>query len=215
MFPRTRRAVTEEPEEAGGRRSSLHLRTRRGGTEEPEEGRQTSMLYRSRRSTIGDAEDDSRYSTTPKAYTEVNATRGPAREYTEIAASSRQPTRDYAPQPQASIEEAVSSPTSALPRRRFVSSSVGASRLVTPSTATAPASSGLPTRKYLERSVEREAAEPAMRGQSEERSQRYYSLGQTLSLNRSGSLSSRRQSQNRDNTLASISSTTATAGGYR
>lgn len=212
MFPRTRRAVTEEPEETSGRRSSLHLRTRRGGTEEPEEGRQTSMLYRGRRGTVGEGEDQSRYSVTPKAYTEVNAARGPTREYTEIAASSRQPTRDYAPQPQATVEEVVTSPTSALPRRRFVSSSAGVSRLATPSTPTA--SSGLPTRKYLERSVlEREAPEAAMGRQSEERPQRYYSLSQA-SLNRSGSLNSRRQNQNRDSTLTSIS-TTATAGGYR
>jgi hypothetical protein len=210
MFPRTRRAVTEEPEETSGRRSSLLLRTRRGGTEEPEEGRQTSMMYRGRRGTIGDADEDSRHNITPKAYTEVNATRGSAREYTEVAASSRAPTREYAPQPQATVEEAVTSPTSALPRRRFVSSSAGVSRLATPATATA--SSGLPTRKYLERSVEREAADTAPSRQSEERPQRYYSLGQTLSLNRSGSLNSRRQ--NRDSTLTSIS-TTATAGGYR
>lgn len=219
MFPRTRRAVTEEPEETTGRRSSLLLRTRRGGTEEPEDGgregsreggRQTSMLYRPRRGTIGDGDDDARNSITPRAYTEVNATRGSTREYTEVAASSRAPTREYAPQPQATVEEAVTSPTSALPRRRFISSTVGVSRLAAPSTATP--SSALPTRKYLERSTEREAPDTAPSRQPEERRQRYYSLGQTLSLNRSGSLNSRRQ--DRDSTLTSIS-TTATAGGYR
>lgn len=211
LFPRTRRAVTEEPEDSGGRRSSLLLRTRRGGTEEPEEGRQTSFMYRGRRGTIGEGEDENRSGTTPRAYTEVNATRPSNREYTEVATSSRAPTREYAPQTQAPAEEGASQPASALPRRRFVSSSASVSRLATPSAAASP-SSALPTRKYLERTVPERDAPIAMDRQSEERPQRYHSLGQTVSLNRSGNLSTRRQ--NRDSTITSVS-TTATAGGYR
>ena len=213
LLSRTRRAVTEEPEETPGRRSSLLLRTRRGGTEEPDEGRQTSML-RSRRGTVGDGEDEPRFTTPSRAYTEVNATRGSAREYTEVASSSRAPTREYASQPQAApAQESPSANTpSALPRRRFVSSSASSSRLATP----AP-SSALPTRTYLERSAlaptqERDTAGLGDRP-SDGRPQRYYSsLGQSMSLNRTGSLSTRRQ--DRDNTLTNLS-TTATAGGYR
>jgi hypothetical protein len=211
LFPRTRRAATEEPEDAGGRRSSLLLRTRRGGTEEPEEGRQTSFMYRGRRGTIGDEEDENRPSATPRAYAEVNTARSSNREYTEVATSSRAPTREYAPQAPPSADESAAQPASALPRRRFVSSSASVSRLATPSTAASP-SSALPTRKYLERAVpERDVSNPVDK-QYGERPQRYHSLGQTLSLNRSSTLNSRRQ--NRDSTISSVS-TAATAGGYR
>lgn len=211
MFPRTRRAVTEEPEEVGGRRSSLLLRSRRGGTEEPEEGRQTSLMYRGRRGTIGEGEEESRSSVTPRAYTEVNAPRGSTREYTEVASSTRAPTREYAPHTHPMVEETTPQPASALPRRRYVSSSPSVSRLAMPSTApTAPTTpSALPTRRYLERSVPERDPANAVDRYAEERAQRYHS---TLPLNRSGSLNGRRQ--NRDSTITNIS-TAATTGGYR
>lgn len=210
LISRTRRAVTEEPEETSGRRSSLLLRSRRGGTEEPEEGRQTSML-RSRRGTIGEGDDEPRFNAPSRAYTEVNATRGSTREYTEVAASSRAPTREYASQSQAPAQDPPSNPPSALPRRRFVSTNTNGSRLATPSTPSA-----LPTRSYLERSgpapvQERDATSLAEKP-SDGRPQRYYSLGQNMSLNRTGSLSTRRQ--NRDSTITNAA-TTSTAGGYR
>ena len=219
LISRTRRAATEEPEESSGRKSSLLLRSRRGGTEEPEEGRQTSML-RSRRGTIGEGEDDRepRFSAPSRAYTEVNATRGSAREYTEVAASTRPPAREYGShsqsqhQSQAATQDSPSNPPSALPRRRFVSSNINGSRLATPATPSA-----LPTRTYLERSAPAPAPAPvheldAGKKPTESRPQRYYSLGQGMSLNRTASLSTRRA--NRDSTITNAS-TTATAGGYR
>ncbi|KAI6785799.1 uncharacterized protein J7T54_006138 [Emericellopsis cladophorae] len=223
LISRTRRAATEEPEESApvaGRRSSMLLRSRRGDTEEPEEGRQTSMLHvRSRRGTVDEGEQASRLAAPSRAYTEVNATRGSNREYTEVATTSRGPTREFAPQTHASTRDNVPQPQqqSALPRRRFGSTSTTpTSRLAAPGSISA-LPTALPSRKYLERSPqvqapEGETAESHQRGGEERTRQRYYSLGQNVSLNRSGSLSARRQ--NRDSTITNVSST-ATAGGYR
>lgn len=214
LISRTRRAVTEEPEEQPGRRSSLMLgRYRRGGTEEPEEGRQTSLL-RSRRGTVGEGDEDTgRFNAPSRAYTEVNATRGSNREYTEVASSARGPTREYAPQPQpqhAAPQESPSQLPTALPRRRFVSTNTATTSRLPP-----PSQSAVPTRKYLERSPapapERDTNEFAPQP-PEDRRQRYYSLGQSMSLNRTGSLSTRRQ--NRDSTITN-SSTTASTGACR
>ena len=196
------------------------LRSRRGDTEEPEEGRQTSMLHvRSRRGTVDESEHASRFGAPSRAYTEVNATRGSNREYTEVATTSRGPTREFAPQTHASTRDNVSQPQqqSALPRRRFGSTSTTpTSRLAAPGSISA-LPTALPSRKYLERSPqvqapEGETTEAPQRGGEERTRQRYYSLGQNVSLNRSGSLSARRQ--NRDSTITNVSST-ATAGGYR
>lgn len=224
LISRTRRAVTEEPEEDTGRKSSLLLRSRRGGTEEPEEqGRQTSML-RSRRGTHGEADEEARYSAPSRAYTEVNTIRGPAREYTEVAASARVPTREYAPQLQYKAQDSAatvaSSPSgSALPRRRFISTNSGnaTSRLTMPSTPSSLPTSALPTRKYLERSATvSERGEAGDQGQRtvpvEDRPQRYHSVNQNTSINRNSSISTRRA--NRDSTITN-SSTIALPGGYR
>lgn len=210
LVARSRRALTEEPEEVTGRRSSLLLRSRRGATEEPEEGRQTegrqtSLLYRTRRGTAGEGDDEARFTTPSRAYTEVNSSRGPGREYTEVATSSRLPTRDFNSQSQLSPQDA--SHTSALPRRRFMSGTTGISRLATPAT---PTTTTLPTRKYVERSThERRDSVGAERT---ERSQKRYSLGSNAILTSGVSLGSRRQ--NRDSTIPNITTTTAT-GGYR
>uniref|UniRef100_A0A0B7JK39 LPXTG-motif cell wall anchor domain protein n=1 Tax=Bionectria ochroleuca TaxID=29856 RepID=A0A0B7JK39_BIOOC len=210
LVARSRRALTEEPEEVTGRRSSLLLRSRRGATEEPEEGRQTegrqtSLLYRSRRGTAGEGDDEARFTTPSRAYTEVNSSRGPGREYTEVATSSRLPTRDFNSQSQLSPQDA--SHTSALPRRRFMSGTTGISRLATPA---APTTTTLPTRKYVERSThERRDSVGAERT---ERSQKRYSLGSNAVLTSGVSLGSRRQ--NRDSTIPNITTTTA-AGNYR
>ncbi|CAG9971899.1 unnamed protein product [Clonostachys byssicola] len=210
LVARSRRAVTEEPEEVTGRRSSLLLRSRRGATEEPEEsrqpeGRQTSLLYRTRRGTAGEGDDEARFTTPSRAYTEVNSSRGLGREYTEVATSSRLPTRDFNPQSQLSPQDA--SHTSALPRRRFMSGTTGISRLATPA---APTTTTLPTRKYVERSThERRDSVGAERT---ERSQKRYSLGANTILTSGVSLGPRRQ--NRDSTIPNITTTTA-AGNYR
>ncbi|PNY27688.1 Uncharacterized protein TCAP_02382 [Tolypocladium capitatum] len=112
MIPRTRRAVTEEPED--DRNSSL-LRTRRAGTEEPDEGRITSLLVRNRRGTVGEEGDESRFRAPSRANTEVNTIRGQGRDYAQEA---QMPPSDG--------------------RRRLVSTSLHTSRLAAPS-ASSPA----------------------------------------------------------------------------
>ncbi|KAL0776921.1 hypothetical protein CaCOL14_006439 [Colletotrichum acutatum] len=200
LISRSRRAVTEEPED--GRRSSM-LRTRRAGTEEPEDsreaagrenGRQTSLL-RSRRGTVGgEDEDESRF-------------RAPSRAATELTTPARAVSHTYLSN---SNSNELSSPaSSALPRRRFGASSI-TSRLVAPSTPS------LATRRYLERTPEREQPSSAEKA-TEERPQqvvaqpRHFSLSHTSLLNRASSISRR---PNRDSTITN-SSTAAQSGSYR
>ncbi|GKT43996.1 uncharacterized protein ColSpa_04177 [Colletotrichum spaethianum] len=192
---RSRRAVTEEPED--GRRSSMLLRTRRAGTEEPEDsrenGRQTSLL-RSRRGTVGEDDDESRF-------------RAPSRAATELTTPARAASHTY--HSQTSPNEVLSPASSALPRRRFGASSL-TSRLVAPSTPS------LATRRYLERTPEREQFSPAEKP-TEERPQqavaqpRHFSFSHTSLLNRTSSVSRR---PNRDSTITN-SSTAAQSGSYR
>ncbi|KAK2050429.1 hypothetical protein LZ31DRAFT_561869 [Colletotrichum somersetense] len=193
---RPRRAVTEEPED--GRRSSMLLRTRRAGTEEPEDsresGRQTSLL-RSRRLTAGEDEDDeSRF-------------RAPSRAATELTTPARAVSHSYHSQ---TASNEVSSPaSSALPRRRLGVSSL-TSRLVAPSTPS------LATRRYFERTPDREQFSSTEKP-TEERPQqavvqpRHFSLNHTSLLNRASSISRR---PNRDSTITN-SSTAAQSGSYR
>ncbi|KAK1691392.1 hypothetical protein BDP55DRAFT_541770 [Colletotrichum godetiae] len=198
---RSRRAVTEEPED--GRRSSMLLRTRRAGTEEPEDsreavgretGRQTSLL-RSRRGTVGgEDEDESRF-------------RAPSRAATELTTPARAVSHTY--YSNTNSNELSSPASSALPRRRFGASSI-TSRLVAPSTPS------LATRRYLERTPEREQPSSAEKA-TEERPQqvvaqpRHFSLSHTSLLNRASSISRR---PNRDSTITN-SSTAAQSGSYR
>ncbi|KAJ0158515.1 hypothetical protein CTA2_11436, partial [Colletotrichum tanaceti] len=193
---RSRRAVTEEPED--GRRSSMLLRTRRAGTEEPEDsresGRQTSLL-RSRRGTVGEEDDETRF-------------RAPSRAVTELTTPARAVSHTY--HSQTASNEMSSPASSALPRRRFGASSL-ASRLVAPSTPS------MASRRYLERTPEREQFSSAEKP-TEERSQqavtqsRHFSLSHTSLLNRASSIS--RSRPNRDSTITN-SSTAAQSGSYR
>ncbi|KAM0346885.1 hypothetical protein ACHAPU_005225 [Fusarium lateritium] len=189
---RSRRAGTEEPDD--GRKSTLLLRTRRAGTEEPDEGRRTSLFVRNRRNTVGeDAEEEPRFQTPARARTDLNTIR-------------------VVPQDQTPQQQSTDT-TSAIPRRRFVSSNLGASRLATPSVNTAT-----PPRRYTERSVERPIERPTQQDHSygvadrlaEERAQRYTSLGQTTMVNRTASMIRRPK---RDS-IASGNPSTA-AGSYR
>ncbi|KAK5990214.1 hypothetical protein PT974_08480 [Cladobotryum mycophilum] len=132
VVARTRRAGTEEPED--GRRSTMLLRNRRAGTEEPDEGRKTSFLVRGRRGTVGEDSEDVRFRAPSRATTEVNGTRGMAREYISDVQASRL--------------DGSTQPPSALGRRRFVSSNLHSSRTVVPAS-----SIGTPVRKYIERSI--------------------------------------------------------------
>ncbi|KAF4454593.1 hypothetical protein F53441_2936 [Fusarium austroafricanum] len=192
LVSRSRRAGTEEPDD--GRKSSLLLRTRRAGTEEPDEGRRTSLFVRNRRNTVGEeGEEESRFRTPSRAPTEVS--------------TIRVVTQDQTPQQQQFTQPPDT--TSAIPRRRFVSSNLGVSRLATPSvnTATAP-------RRYMERSLERPAQQDHVNSATdklaEERAQRYTSLGQTTMVNRTSSMIRRPK---RDS-IASANPSTA-AGSYR
>ncbi|KAK2011457.1 hypothetical protein LZ32DRAFT_586602 [Colletotrichum eremochloae] len=196
FIARPRRAVTEEPED--GRRSSMLLRTRRAGTEEPEDsresGRQTSLL-RSRRLTAGEDEDDeARF-------------RAPSRAATELTTPARAVSHTY--HAQTASNEASSPASSALPRRRFGVSSL-TSRLVAPSTPS------LATRRYLERTPEREQFSSTEKPTDERPQQavaqpRHFSLNHTSLLNRASSISRR---PNRDSTITN-SSTAAQSGSYR
>lgn len=189
-----RRAGTEEPEEPTGRKSSLLLRTRRAGTEEPEEGRKTSLLLRGRRGTNDDEEDESRFRAPSRAVTEVNSPRPLRRDYASQA-TSQQDTSGTA--------------SSALPRRRLVPSSLS-SRLTTPSSPAAPSPAA--SRRFLDRSTpERDTGSVAEKLGGEDRGQRQFSLSQTAMLNRTSSLSRRRDSH-----IPSLSTPgTQAAGPYR
>ncbi|KAF5019362.1 hypothetical protein F66182_8630 [Fusarium sp. NRRL 66182] len=185
MVSRSRRAGTEEPDD--GRKSSLLLRTRRAGTEEPDEGRRTSLFVRSRRNTVGEeSEDESRFRTPSRVNTDLNTIRVVTQQ-------------DQTPQSQ------QTDTTSAIPRRRFVSSNLGVSRLATPSVNTAT-----PPRRYVERPTQQDHSNGVANKLAEERAQHYTSLGQTTFINRSGSMIRR---PNRES-IASANPSTA-AGGYR
>ncbi|KAK3494572.1 uncharacterized protein B0T23DRAFT_314158 [Neurospora hispaniola] len=189
LLARNRRVAVEEPEEqVNGRRSSLLLRSRRVGQEEqdemPAEGRKTSLLLRSRK--VFNEEDEDRYRTPSRAITEVNGLRGTPRELTSQASSPPDNT------PLGS---------SALPRRRMVPTSIS-SRLSAP---TAPVIQPLASRRYLDRTAggERETIVASSYAErlAEERAQRQLSLGHTVMLNRTGSISRR----TRDSGIPSIS----------
>ncbi|KAK2935928.1 hypothetical protein FoTM2_003871 [Fusarium oxysporum f. sp. vasinfectum] len=189
LVSRSRRAGTEEPDE--GRKSSLLLRTRRAGTEEPDEGRRTSLFVRNRRNTVGEeGEEESRF-------------RAPSRAPTELGSTIRVVTQDQTPQQQQYSPSADT--TSAIPRRRFVSSNLGASRLATPSVNTAT-----PPRRYMERPAQQDHGNSAVEKLAEERAQRYASLGQTTMVNRTSSMIRRPK---RDSIASANPS--AAAGSYR
>jgi hypothetical protein len=188
-----RRAGTEEPEEQAGRKSSLLLRTRRAGTEEPEEGRKTSLLLRTRRGTNDEEEEESRFRAPSRAVTEVNSLR-PLR-------------RDYASQP-ASQQDQNGTVSSTLPRRRLVPSSLN-SRLIAPASPAAP--SPATGRRFLDRSTPERDTNSVAEKLAEDRGQRQFSLSQTAMLNRTSSVSRRRDSH-----IPSLSSpSTQAAGAYR
>lgn len=236
LITRTRRAGTEEPEDTREQGTKSSLFRTRARTEEPEDtsGRKTSIL-RSRRGTTGEGEDEtSRFGAPLRAYTEVASSRGPGREYTEIA-TSRGPARDYTSRTQGRIygqtreqreqrdqsekrevqthtTESRLPQASALPRRRFGSSNVGGVSL-----SGAPSALPTSTRKYFDRSStsndrDRHGVTSPVDRYPEDRNRRPMSLGGNLTLNRSGSLSSRRQERENNVTMAS---TTANGGNYR
>lgn len=211
VVARTRRGVTDEPDDQG-RKTSL-LRTRRAGTDEPEEGRKTSFLLPPRRvTTIArgsniDEEQDSRFRAPSRAITEVAGLRVevPSRDREDVTRGSFQ------------MQEPTSA-SSALPRRRLITSnlpppSATSSRFATPTTPS--------SRRFLgadrfaqdrgdrfERADNNTVAERL----AEERGQRQYSAGQSNSsvVGRDTSITRKRHSG-----IPSISGSVSNFGGYR
>ncbi|KUI65437.1 hypothetical protein VM1G_00284 [Cytospora mali] len=212
IINRTRRGVTEEPDEQG-RKTSL-LRTRRAGTDEPEEGRRASYILPPRRvTTVGranniDEEPESHFRVPSRAITEFGALRVdvPSRDREDV-------TRDYV-QPQE-----PSSATSALSRRRLITSNlptsnIQSSRLTTPTTPSSRRFFG------LDRPVQQDRLDRQERGDTsnlterlaEERGQRQYTSGPSTTsfINRGTSISRKRQSG-----IPSFSGAASNTGSYR
>ncbi|ETS80648.1 hypothetical protein PFICI_08177 [Pestalotiopsis fici W106-1] len=202
LVPRSRRAGTEEPEEAGsgisgisghGRKSSLLLRTRRGGTEEAEEqaGRRSSLL-RTRR-TVYDEEDDR----SPRI-------RSVSRTATDFTGPRPPVAQEFNPQiPMASIESASLS-ASPMQRRRLGLSSINTR--IQPTT-----NSSLATRRYMDRTTPDYESSNLAEKLAEERGQRSFSGPQSSGLpSRNSSL----QRRLRESVLTS-STATGQAAGYR
>lgn len=202
IVSRTRRAVTEEPED-GRRSSALLRRSRATGEESDDGGRRTSFLVRSRRGTVGEEDEGARFRAPSRAITEVSGgARGATKEYPYV---SDAPT----PMPDASTPQAPS----ALSRRRFITSNLQPSRLTVPSTSGTPS-----TRKFLERSLP-DGGESGSERPNESRLSRHLSVQHGSSnhtstyhslQNRTSSLQFRRT--NRDSVVMPASSTTASNG---
>ncbi|KAK7736762.1 hypothetical protein SLS63_003110 [Diaporthe eres] len=211
VVARTRRGVTEEPDDQG-RKTSL-LRTRRAGTDEPEEGRKTSFLLPPRRvTTIArgsniDEEQDSRFRAPSRAITEVAGLRVdvPSRDREDVTRGSFQ------------MQEPTSA-SSALPRRRLITSNLPSASAASPrfATPTTPSS-----RRFL--GTDRFAQERGDRFDradnnnvaerlAEERGQRQYSAGQSNNsvVGRETSINRKRHSG-----IPSISGSVSNFGGYR
>ena len=212
IINRSRRGVTEEPDDQG-RKTSL-LRTRRAGTDEPEEGRRTSLLLPSRRVTsFGrasniDEESESNFRVPSRAVTEVGALRieVPSRDREDVTRGSMQ------------LQE-PSSASSALPRRRLITSNLPtphlqSTRLATPTTPSARRFFG------VDRAAQQDRQERQDRGDTsnlterlaEERGQRQYQSGPSTTsyINRRASIGRKRQSG-----IPSFSGTASNVGGYR
>lgn len=169
LFSRTRRAGTEEPED--GRKTSTLLRSRRAGTEEPEDASDRKpILTRGRRATIDPGEDESRFRNPSRAVTEVNGPR--PREY----------ITQLPPPPIPRETEALAS--SALPRKRLVSTTLN-TRLMQPTvTTTTTPTVVTPNRRYLDRPAPGRETAPEPDRMAEDRPQRHFSLARSGSQNR-------------------------------
>lgn len=212
VINRTRRGVTEEPDDQG-RKTSL-LRTRRAGTEEPDEGRRTSyLLPPSRVTTIGrgsemNEEPGSRFRAPSRAVTELGALR------VEV------PSRDREDMTRGSYQfQEPSSASSAMPRRRLITSNlptpnIQPSRLSTPTTPSSRRFFGIdrPAQQDRQERQDRGDTSNLTERLAEERGQRQYSSGpSTMSfINRTSSINRKRQSG-----IPSFSGTASNAGGYR
>lgn len=202
IVARSRRGVTEDPEDPG-RRTSL-LRTRRAGTDEPaDDSRKSSLVLTPRRvTTIGRV---SNIDEEPQV-----ASRVPSRAITDVSGGLRitVPRRSEGERGQQTQEP--SSATAMLPRRRLLTTNLPTpgpytSRLATPTTPSA--------RRFLQiRGVPEDNRGDATERLAEERSR--YSIGGTtasgVGVGRTTSLHRKRASG-----AASFSGTASNVGGYR
>lgn len=198
IVARSRRGVTEEPEDPG-RRTSL-LRTRRAGTDEPaDDSRKSSLALTPRRvTTIGRV---SNIDEEPQV-----ASRVPSRAITDFSSGLR-----IAVPPRAQQGQEPTSATSILPRRRLITANLPApapyaSRLATPTTPS--------SRRFLQvgrGQEDRGDTNNATERLAEERAQRYSIGGTTASgIGRTNSLHRKRNSG-----IASFSGTASNVGSYR
>lgn len=197
IVSRSRRAVTEEPEEtSAGSRSSLLLRTRRAGTEEREERvsevRKGSLLLRSaRRDTNLYDEDGSRSRAPSRASTVVHSLRSKPRGLAQVQAT-------------APLEANDTSESTGLPRRRPPPASL-TTRLVAPTTFYAnPGAS----RRYLERLTPERESNSVAEKLAEDRGQRPIMLSQAAVMNRAEGVNRR----SRESGFSSPPSATGQAG---
>jgi hypothetical protein len=210
VVARTRRGVTDEPDDQG-RKTSL-LRTRRAGTDEPEEGRKASFLLPPRRvTTIArgsniDEEPDTRFSRAPsRAITEVSGLRVdvPSRDREDVTRGSFQ-----MPEP--------ASASSALSRRRLITSNLPSatptsSRFATPTTPSSRRFLGS-DRFTQERDDRVERVDNSITEKLAEQRHQRYSVGQSnvSMVGRETSIARKRHSG-----IPSISGTSSNFGGYR
>ncbi|KAI1484168.1 hypothetical protein F4774DRAFT_416158 [Daldinia eschscholtzii] len=164
LISRSRRAGSEEPDEARKSSQSSLLRTRRATTEEPEDlSDRKPTLTRGRRGTINRDDEESQFRAPSRAITEVHGLRSGTREY-----ASQLPAAPKEPEPLA---------TSALPRRRLASAL--SSRLVIPAATSGFASTA---RRYFDRSTpDRETYNVE---KSEDRPQRQFSMSRSGSMDK-------------------------------
>ncbi|KAI1808410.1 hypothetical protein F4811DRAFT_237676 [Daldinia bambusicola] len=164
LISRSRRAGSEEPDEARKSSQSSLLRMRRATTEEPEDlSDRKPVVTRARRGTVNRDDEEGQFRAPSRAVTEVHGLRSGTREY-----ASQLPAPPKEPEPL---------PSSAVPRRRLASAL--SSRLVIPTSTSGFASTA---RRYFERSTPDRETYNAEK--SEDRQQRHFSMSRTGSMDK-------------------------------
>lgn len=190
MLPRARRAVTEEPEQQQPGRKSSILRTRRAGTEDPEDAPSRSLsLLRTRRAMAEEEGEESRFRSPSRAITEVASARNgiATREYTSQVplpsvetspGSAAIPRRRPVPSTLSTRVIQPQSSTNSLSARRYIERT------------TPDRSNDRPTERIMERAAEREPLSATAR-LSDDRGQRQFSFPSVSRIARAGSLAKR------------------------
>ncbi|KAI1464659.1 uncharacterized protein F4812DRAFT_452742 [Daldinia caldariorum] len=164
LISRSRRAGSEDPDEARKSSQSSLLRLRRATTEEPEDlSDRKPVLTRARQGTVNRDDEEGQFRAPSRAITEVHGLRSGTREY---ASQLAPPPKE--PEPLA---------TSALPKRRLASAL--SSRLVIPTSTSGFASTA---RRYFDRSTPDRDTYNAEK--SEDRQQRQFSMSRSGSMDK-------------------------------